>query len=92
MKKQTAAEKKINETKEMINQIYMELKERMIHPAGKFDNGGRWYAENDSLISVRTPSRAFPYSEMVACRSKKYVKAVFEKFSCKTVESLRASV
>jgi hypothetical protein len=87
MKKQTEQEKK-----DMINQIYQELKERMIHPSGKFDNGGRWYAENADLISCRTPSRAWPYSEMQACRTKKYVTKVAEKYNCKTTEELRASV
>lgn len=91
-KKPTAAEKKAAAVKEMINQIYHELKERMIHPTGKFDSGGRWFAENSELINVRSPSRAYPWSEMTACRSKKYVKACFEKFKCKKVEDLRAAV
>ena len=60
--------------KEIINQIYSELKIRQIHPSGKFDNGGRWYATNSDLISCRTPSRAWPYSEMRACRTKKFKK------------------
>lgn len=76
----------------MINEIYQELKERMIHPTGTFDKGGRWYAENSDLINVRSPSRSYPYSEMTACRTKKYVKAVFEKISCKKVEDLRTAV
>lgn len=87
MKKQTEQEKK-----DMINQIYGELKDRQIHPSGKFDNGGRWYSDNSDLISCRTPSRAWPYSEMTACRTKKYIKKVAEKFGCKTIEELRASV
>lgn len=78
--------------KEMIAQVYAELKERMIHPSGKFDKAGRWYADNDDLISCREPSRAWPYSQMQACRTKKYVKAVCEKFDCKTIGELRASV
>lgn len=75
-----------------IDQIYTELQSRAIHPSGKFDNAGRWYAENSDLISVRSPSRTWPYSQMVACRTKKYVKRVAEKFSCQTVEQLRAAV
>ncbi len=78
--------------KKMITVVYCELKERIIHPTGKFDNGGRWYAENSDLISCRTPSRAWPYSQMSACRTKKYVKAVQEQFNCKTIDELRAAV
>ena len=80
------------ETKEIINTIYQELKNRMIHPTGKFDNGGRWHAEHSDYISCRSPSRAWPFSEMTACRTKKYVKAIFEGLNCQTVESLRTSV
>jgi len=91
-KKLTAAEKKAVKEKEIINIVYLELKERMIHPSGEFDNGGRWYADNSDLISCRTPSRSWPYSEMQACRTKKYVKKVQESFKCKTVKSLRTQV
>lgn len=76
----------------IINEIYQLLKIRKINPSGTFDNAGRFYAANSDLINVRTPSRAWPYSQMVACRTKKYVKKVCEKFNCQTVEELRANV
>lgn len=91
-KKLTAAEKKAAAVKKMINTVYCELKERMIHPSGEFDDAGRWYSDNTDLISCRTPSRAWPFSEMHACRTKKYVKKVQEFFECKTVEQLRDNV
>jgi hypothetical protein len=78
--------------KEIINRVYNELKNRTIHPSGKFDNGGRWYAEHSELISVRRPSRAYPYSEMCACRTKKYVRAVQEAFDCETYDELKNRV
>ena len=77
---------------EAIKTIYRELRDRHINPSGEFDKQGRWYADNSDLINVRTPSRAWPYSEMVACRTKKYVTAVAEKFNCKTVDDLRRHV
>lgn len=80
------------ENSTIINQIYHELKERMIHPSGKFDKAGRWYAKHSDLISVRSPSRSFPYSEMLACRTKKYVRLVCEKYECKTEQELRSLV
>lgn len=78
--------------KNEIKKIYQELKARDIHPSGYFDNAGRWYAEHEELISVRAPSRSFPYSQMSACRTLKYVKAVCAEFDCKTEDELRKMV
>ena len=79
-------------SKEIINTVYQELKERNIHPSGRFDNAGRFYAEHQDLISVREPSRRFPFSQMAACRTKKYVTRVCEWFDCTTVEQLTGKV
>ena len=59
-----------------ITKIYHELKGRQIHPQGSFDDSGRFYTSNSDLINVRTPSRAYPFSEMQACRTRKYVTKV----------------
>lgn len=64
------------------------LKNREIHPSGNFDKQGRFYAENADLIDVRTPSRDYPYSQMTACRTLKYVKKVAEKFNCSNINDL----
>lgn len=79
-------------TENMVNAVYADLKDRKIHPSGSFDTEGRWWAEHRDLIDVRAPSRRFPYSEMLACRTRKYVAAVQKKFNCKSVEELRAMV
>jgi hypothetical protein len=76
----------------IINVVYNELQSRNLHPSGEFDKQGRWYAANDDLINVRRPSGAWPYSQMTACRTKKYVKKVAEKYGCETVEQLRERV
>lgn len=78
--------------KEIIASVYKMLKDRDIHPSGTFAGGGRWHAEHGELICVRMPSRAWPYSEMTACRTLKYVKAVCEKFGCKTEKELMEAV
>ncbi len=78
--------------KEEIKQVYEMLKNRQIHPSGEFDKGGRFYAQHDDLINVRTPSRAWPFSHMTACRTLKYVKAVCEKFQCKNIDELKSAV
>lgn len=65
-----------------INEVYELLKNRVINPAGTFDNAGRFWLDNRDLINVREPSRAWPYSQMTAGRTLKYVKAVAKKFNC----------
>ncbi len=65
-----------------INEVYELLKNRVINPAGTFDNAGRFWLDNRDLINVREPSRAWPYSQMMAGRTLKYVKAVAKKFNC----------
>jgi len=68
------------------------LKDRQINPSGSFDSAGRWYADNSDLIDVRSPSRAWPYSQMLACRTKKYVSKVAAKYNATTVDQIRALV
>ena len=50
---------------------YNALKNRKVNPAGEFDNGGRFHLGRkcDCCRSIRTPSRAYPYSEMTHGRS-----------------------
>ncbi len=78
--------------KDAIQTVYEMLKNREIHPSGTFDGQGRFYATHSDIIDVREPSRAWPFSHITACRTKKYVKAVCEKFGCTTVEELKKSV
>lgn len=78
------SESKTRITKEVvIDHIYRERKERKDHPDGSFDNGGRWYPDEDERChccsGIRSPSRAFPYSLMSHCRSKKHVKNLVDK-------------
>ena len=77
--------------KGIINEVFRQLKEREINPTGTFDRAGRWYAHNSEFISARPPSRAYPYSEMGACRTKKYVtKICFSKNITTLIELLKA--
>ena len=88
----TFREKKMADVNKAITTIFLELQHRTLHPAGYFDKAGRWYTDYPELISVRTPSRSYPFSEMAACRTKKYVAKIAEKFGCKTVKTLRRVV
>ena len=78
--------------KDIIKTVYEQLKNRQINPAGTFDKAGRFYLKHSDLVSVRSPSRAWPYSQMLAGRTKKYVAAVAEKYNCSTVSELLSAV
>lgn len=77
------------EIKAWVETVYQELQTRKIHPSGTFDKGRRFYAKNTHLIDVRSPSRAYPFSHMIACRAKKYVKRVAEYYQVQSLEQLR---
>lgn len=71
-----------------IRKVHEELKERKIHPSGKFDVFGRFWIYNEDLINVVKPTKKHPYSQMKAGRTLKYVRAVAEKYHCDSYESL----
>ena len=76
-------------TKEqMIKEVYLMLKYKEINPSGYFDQGGRWFSHNQNLINVREPSRAWPYSQLTACRSLKYVKKIADINGTQSIEEL----
>jgi hypothetical protein len=54
---------------------YNALRERRRNPAGRFDQAGRWYpAQRHSCCDrIRGPSRAYPYSYLVHCRTLEHV-------------------
>ncbi len=60
---------------------YFGRKHRMFNPTGTFDKAGRWYPDEserrDCCRQVRSPSRRFPYSLMVHCRTIKHVANLF---------------
>jgi len=58
-------------TKTQIANLFISLKEREENPEGSFDKAGRFYLENkfDCCDYIRTPSRRWPYSEMIHGRT-----------------------
>jgi hypothetical protein len=54
---------------------FVNLKTRRIDPQGKFDKGGRFYLDNehDCCRGIRSPSRQFPYSQLVHGRTANHV-------------------
>ena len=60
---------------------YIARQGRYTHPDGKFDRGGRWYPSDkearDCCARIRYPSRGYPYSYLVHCRSAQHVAELF---------------
>lgn len=53
---------------------YLLRRDRIEHPEGAADNGGRWYPADETeteLVAgrIRAPSRRWPWSYMLACRT-----------------------
>lgn len=55
--------------------IYLRRRDRIDHPNGKFDKAGRWYPDASEKLDktqYRSPSAAYPWSYMHACRTIKH--------------------
>jgi len=50
---------------------YIQLRDREVHPAGSFDSAGRFSLNTrcKCCAGIRSPSRAYPFSEMVHART-----------------------
>lgn len=64
-----------------VEALHQARKARKAHPQGKQDKSGRWYpsAEENAdnfTAGVRSPSAAWPWSYMLAARTKKHIKAL----------------
>jgi hypothetical protein len=60
--------------------VYVARQRRAADPQGTFDSGGRWYPYGeyrDCCDRIRSPSRNWPYSLMLHCRTAKHVAALF---------------
>lgn len=76
----------------IISQVFEQAKTRMIHPYGKFDHAKRW--EPKGLLAahcesgyIRSPSRAYPFSLMVHCRTKKFITKLLTAHNVTTIEA-----
>lgn len=73
-----------SEIKSFVKTIYTARKDRAVNPEGSFDSAGRWYpsdaedADGDGS-STRSPSRAWPYSYMLRCRTRQHVAVLVER-------------
>jgi hypothetical protein len=63
--------------------VYEARRDRQVHPDGSFDSAGRWYPSDAEDCGgdgtcVRSPSRAWPYSYMLRCRTRQHCRALVE--------------
>lgn len=59
--------------------VYGAMRDRQIHPHGDFDWQGRRYPsfiQSAGGMTVRSPSKHYPYSYMTACRTLKHTRRV----------------
>jgi hypothetical protein len=72
---------------------YLKLKNRKTHPEGTFDKGGRFYLaeseKHDCCRGIRSPSRAYPYSEMKHARTLKHVAHKYNVLESECRKALR---
>ena len=66
-----------------VAKIYLDRKNRLSHPEGTFDKGGRFYPDKfedrDCCKFIRSPSRSYPYSLMHHCRSIDHIANLYKK-------------
>lgn len=55
--------------------VYVDTKNRLTHPKGKFDSANRFYLDNkfSCCEHIRPPSRNYPYSHMTHARSLEHI-------------------
>lgn len=68
---------------ELVRLVYEARRDRLVHPEGKFDDAGRWYpsAREDcggDGSSTRRPTRTWPYSYLLRCRTRQHARALVE--------------
>jgi hypothetical protein len=62
-------------SKKLVTLAYLARRHRLVNPRGTFDDAGRWYdgpEEGPRHPNVRAPSYQWPYSYMLACRTRKW--------------------
>lgn len=70
--------------KDLVATLYIARRDRAVNPEGHFDGAGRWYpsdaedADGDGS-RTRSPSRAWPYSYMLRCRTRQHVRCLVER-------------
>ena len=75
-----------------VARIYLDRQARLSHPHGAFDSAMRWHPDQEELRDccnmIRSPSRAYPHSLMIHCRTLRHVAALY----CKDAKKLAIAV
>ena len=67
----------------LVRQLYALRRSRTTNPEGNFDKAGRWYPseredQSGDGTRGRSPSRAYPYSYMLRCRTRQHCKVLVQ--------------
>lgn len=70
--------------KALVLEVYAARRDRAVHPEGSFDDAKRWYPSaredaNGDGSRTRSPSRAWPYSYMLRCRTREHCRVLVER-------------
>ena len=80
---------------EIINRIFDARQTRRQHPAGETDNS-RWYPSDMERCvccgAVRSPSRAYPWSLMLHCRTRVHIAALVDRHGATSKKMLALAI
>ena len=70
--------------KGVARRVYEARRDRQVNPEGEFDSAGRWSPSDredgaGDGTSTRGPSRAWPYSYMLRCRTREHCRVLVER-------------
>lgn len=77
-------------SKDDLKAVFTMLQERKLHPRGEFDKQGRFYLQDSELVNVCPPSFKYPYSQMTAGRSLKFIRALVDTYKPQSRDELIA--
>ena len=70
------------EQRRLAQALYADRQARATHPDGRFDTAGRWYPSEPErqpcCEHIRGPSRGWPYSLMLHCRTLRHCRALVQ--------------
>jgi len=70
-------------SQDIILAIHLAREQRLCHPKGSFDRAGRWYPDEweecECCRYIRWPSRQYPFSYLLHCRTKRHVENLVAK-------------
>ena len=84
----------LNSQLEQAVKCFINRQSRSEHPDGHFDNGNRWYPDEDEkricCSLIRHPSREYPFSLMAHCRTMIHIAKLFDVYEWELKDAVHA--